>query len=51
MLEGERSAQQSPASLQNLYVRSDRSGELVPLSNLVRVSEIADSKSLNRYSR
>ncbi|MGE5154194.1 MAG: efflux RND transporter permease subunit [Bdellovibrio bacteriovorus] len=51
MLEGERSAQQSPASLQNLYVRSDRSGELIPLSNLVRVSEIADSKSLNRYNR
>ncbi len=51
MLEGERSAQQSPASLQNLYVRSDRSGELIPLSNLVRVSEVADSKSLNRYNR
>jgi len=51
MLEGERSAQQSPTSLQNLYVRSDRSRELIPLSNLVRVSEIADSKSLNRYNR
>jgi multidrug efflux pump len=51
MLEGERSAQQSPASLQNLYVRSERSGELIPLSNLVRVTETADSKSLNRYNR
>ncbi len=51
MLEGERSTQQSPASLQNLYVRSERSGELIPLSNLVRVTETADSKSLNRYNR
>jgi multidrug efflux pump len=51
ILEGERDAQRTPASLTNLYVRSDRSGELIPLANLVSVAEIADSKSLNRYNR
>ena len=51
ILEGERDAQRTPASLTNLYVRSDRSGELIPLASLVRVAEIADSKSLNRYNR
>ncbi len=51
ILEGERSAQRTPASLSNLYVRSDRSGELIPLANLVTVTESADSKSLNRFDR
>lgn len=51
ILEGEREAQRTPANLENLYVRSDRSGELIPLSNLVRLEEFADSISLNRYNR
>jgi len=51
ILEGERDAQRTPASLENLYVRSERSGELVPLANLVKVTEVADSRSLNRYNR
>ncbi|MCG6943345.1 MAG: efflux RND transporter permease subunit [Thiohalocapsa sp.] len=51
ILEGERDAQRTPTSLQNIYVRSARSGELIPLSNLVRVTEMADSSSLNRYNR
>ena len=51
ILEGERDAQRTPASLTNIYVRSERSGELIPLSNLVRVSEMADSNALNRYNR
>ena len=51
ILEGERDAQRTPASLTNLYVRSERSGELIPLASLVSVAEIADSKSLNRYNR
>ncbi len=51
ILEGERDAQRTPASLANIYVRSTRSGELIPLSNLVRVTEIADSNALNRYNR
>lgn len=51
ILEGERDAQRTPNNLQNIYVRSDRTGELVPLSNLVRLEEFADSVSLNRYNR
>ena len=51
ILEGERDAQRTPGSLENLYVRSARSGELVPLSNLVQVTESADSNELNRYNR
>ena len=51
ILEGEREAQRTPTNLENIYVRSARSGELIPLSNLVRLEEFADSVSLNRYNR
>ncbi len=51
ILEGERSEMRSADDLTNIYVRSARSGQLVPLSNLVRIEELADSISLNRYNR
>ncbi len=51
ILEGERDRQRTPNSMENLYVRSERSGELIPLSNLVRYEEQADSPALNRYNR
>lgn len=51
LLEGERDRHRTPSSLENLYVRSTRSGELIPLSNVVTVTEFADSSSLNRYNR
>ena len=51
ILEGEREFQRTPTDLQNIYVRSSRSGALIPLSNLVTLEEFADSKSLNRYNR
>ena len=51
ILEGERSAQRTPTDIQNIYVRSDRTGKLIPLSNLVRLDEFADSIVLNRYNR
>ncbi|MBK9131446.1 MAG: efflux RND transporter permease subunit [Gammaproteobacteria bacterium] len=51
ILQGEREAQRSPASLENIYIRSDRSGELIPLSNLVTLEDFADSISLNRFNR
>jgi multidrug efflux pump len=51
ILEGERSEQNTPTDLQNLYVRSLSSGNLIPLSNLVQVSEHADSPALNRFNR
>ncbi|MBV1922175.1 MAG: efflux RND transporter permease subunit [Pseudomonadales bacterium] len=51
ILEGDRDKQRTPASLQNIYVRSDRLGSLVALSNLVTLEEYADSNALNRYNR
>ena len=51
IVEGERSAQRTPTNMENLYVRSSRTNELIPLSNLVRIEEFADSIRLNRYNR
>ncbi|MEY6433965.1 efflux RND transporter permease subunit [Thioalkalicoccus limnaeus] len=51
ILEGERLEQRTPSSLENIYVQSQRSGQLIPLANLVEISEVADSPSLNRYNR
>ncbi len=51
ILEGERSTQRTPTNMENIYVRSDRSRQLIPLSNLVRLEEFADSLRLNRYNR
>ena len=51
VLEGERDAQQTPTDIQNIYVRSSRSNELIPLSNVVSLAERADSGTLNRFNR
>ncbi len=51
VLEGIKSDFQSPQDMNNIYVRSDRSGKLIPLSNLINVVEKADSSQLNRYNR
>ena len=51
ILEGERDVQRTPTDLSNIYVRSERSGALVPLSNLVNLREIGGSTTLNRYNR
>jgi multidrug efflux pump len=51
ILEGERKTQQTPATMENIYVRSARTDELVPVANLVSLQESADSNSLNRYNR
>ncbi len=40
----------SPADLENIQVRT-RSGDLVPLSSVVTLSEIAEPGSLNRFNR
>jgi len=42
---------QSPSDLANIYVRSARSNQLIPLSNLVTVKERAASPELNRFNR
>jgi multidrug efflux pump len=39
------------ADLRNIFVRSERSGELIPLSNLTRLEDQAGPGQLNRYNR
>ncbi len=51
ILEGERDQQRTVSNMENIYVRAVRSGELIPLSNLVVVDEFADSNRLNRFNR
>lgn len=51
LVEGERDLQRSPAALENIYVRSERTRKLIPLSSLVTLEEFADSITLNRYNR
>lgn len=51
ILEGERASQSTPTNIENLYVRSETTGLLIPLSNLVTIEEFADSGNLNRYNR
>lgn len=51
ILQGERDEQRTTTSLQNMYVRSETSDELIPLANLVNLREIADASRLNRYNR
>ena len=41
----------SGEDLANIHVRSERSGELIPLANLIAVQERAGPGTLNRYNR
>jgi multidrug efflux pump len=51
IVEGLRSEQSTPGDVQNIYVRSSRSGELIPLASVITLQPYADSPSLNRYNR
>ncbi|MTW22458.1 efflux RND transporter permease subunit [Allochromatium palmeri] len=51
ILEGERDEQRTPTSLENIYIRSARTDALIPLASLARVTETAESPSLNRFNR
>lgn len=51
ILQGRDEDRRSDLDLSNIYVRSGRSGELIPLSNLVKITEQADAGKLNRYNR
>jgi len=51
IVEGERSEARTLSDLDNIYVRSSTSGELIPLANLVTLREEAGAGSLNRYNR
>ena len=41
----------TPRDLTNIYVRSETQDQLVPLSNLVTLREMAGAKELNRFDR
>jgi len=51
ILQGRAEDRATPSDLDNLYVRSDRTGELIPLSNLVKLEEVAGPMRLNRFDR
>jgi multidrug efflux pump len=51
ILESEKDLKQSPSDISNIYVRSETTGKLIPLSNLIDIREFADAASLNRYNR
>ncbi|WP_042816488.1 efflux RND transporter permease subunit, partial [Xanthomonas citri] len=50
MLQAGREGRMSPEDLTAIRVRSNR-GELIPLSNLVTLSEVAEAGTLNRFNR
>jgi len=51
VLMGKEEDRSSPDDLTNLYVRSELTGQLVPLANLVRITETAGPAELNRHDR
>ena len=51
ILEGERSDYRSPTAIDNIYVRSNATQSLIPLSNLVTIEEQATAGNLNRFNR
>lgn len=51
IMEGIEADYRSPSSIDNLYVRSQRTNELIPMDNLVTFTEQATSAQLNRYNR
>jgi multidrug efflux pump len=51
ILQGSDEKRQTPSDLESIYVRSERSGQLIPLSNLVRLREIAGPTDLRRFDR
>lgn len=51
IIEGDWDQKRSPGDLDNYFVRSETTGRLIPLSNLVHLREFADSGTLNRYNR
>jgi len=50
MLQAGRAARATPADLAAIQVRG-RDGTLIPLSNLVKINELAEAGSLNRFNR
>ena len=51
IVEGDRARQNSPRALDNIQVRSARSGALIPLASLVTLSDFAGASTLSRFDR
>lgn len=51
IVEGEREQQRSFDDVQNIQVRSERSGQLIPISNLLSIKEYAAPDTLSRFNR
>jgi multidrug efflux pump len=51
ILQGTDEERRTPSDLRNIYVRSARTGELIPLSSIVTLEEQADASALRRYDR
>lgn len=51
VLQGRADERATTTDLTNLMVRSDRTGELVPLSSVVRLNETAAATELSRFNR
>jgi multidrug efflux pump len=51
VLQARRDQRSSPDDLTNVFVRSETTGTLIPLSNLITIETLAGPGSLNRYNR
>jgi multidrug efflux pump len=51
ILQGADERRQTPSDLDNIYVRSATSGQLVPLPNLITLKEVAGPVDLRRFDR
>jgi len=51
IVEGDESQYRSPDNIDNIYVRSKTTNELIPMSNLIKISENATASQLKRYNR
>jgi multidrug efflux pump len=51
ILQGSDERRQTPSDLESIYVRSESSGRLIPLSNLIELVEIAGPVDLRRFDR
>ncbi len=51
ILQAEDSQRASPDDLRNIYVRSDTTGALIPLANVIQIENSSGPTSLNRYNR
>lgn len=51
ILQGKEEQRRGPTDLTNIFVRSDQTGQLIPLSNLIDLKEQGEAAARNRYNR